>query len=101
MTEAAPQAGIEQTFTLCGAADGSVAQAIGRFIAGRPFGAALRSRADGCADLTISIPTGVDALGASSQQSSSLSVAQGSAGAVSVEISSANGMTQVRIGSGA
>lgn len=100
MPEAAPQSSTDQTFTLCGTAGGSVAQEIGRFVAGRPFGAELRSRADGCADLTISIPTGAVPLGASSQQRSSLSVAQGSAGAVAVEIFSANGMTQVRIGSG-
>jgi len=93
----------EQSFTLCGVAEGAAADAIGRFIAGRPFGAALRSRSDGCADLTISVPAGAAPLAPSGQQSSTLSVTSdvnGVARAVSVQIASENGSTRVSIGNG-
>ena len=89
----------QATFHLCGQADAQTARAIEQLIGGRPFSARLVSRADGCADLTISVSA--DATAASSSQQTTNLVVSTSAGGVSrtiaVHIVSENAQTRVTL----
>ncbi len=85
----------EAAFRLCGTADPAAERAIERLIAGRSFSSVLRSRPDGCADLTITIdPRSVPSAGRSS---SNVSVSIGSGQALSVQIVSESGATRATI----
>jgi len=85
----------EAAFRLCGTADPAAERAIERLIAGRSFSSVLRSRSDGCADLTITIdPRSVPSAGRSS---SNVSVSIGSGQALSVQVVSESGATRATI----
>ena len=91
----------QATFHLCGSPDPQTQQAIAQLIAGRGFSATLVGRADGCADLTITVSPNSSAR--SGRQTSNLSVSSNSGGTrrtISVQITSENGTTQVTIGPG-
>ncbi|MBV9170995.1 MAG: hypothetical protein JOZ81_13020 [Chloroflexi bacterium] len=84
------------TFRVCGP-DPQTEQAISQLIAGRGFSATLVSRADGCADLTIT-PSD-QAAGSTGSASSNLSMSLGSGRRLSIKITSESGATHVSIGS--
>ncbi len=92
---------LEATFRLCpGGPDPQAERAIEQLINGRSFKARLVSRTDGCADLTIAVPSQSSAGSFIGRQSTNLSVATGSGsigGVISVQIVTENGVTRAAV----
>ena len=95
-----PAPDTEAAFRICGGPDPATERAIEQIIAGRGFRARLASRGDGCADLTITVPSTPPG-SFSGRQSTRLTVSAGSTGVISIEIVTENGATRVAIGGGA
>ncbi len=88
----------EATFRLCAGPDPQAERAIEQLIDGRSFRTRLVSRADGCAELTISVSPRSSAGSSSGRQSTQLTVSTGSGGVISLQIVTENGVTKATIG---